>query len=168
MVPAYSSVVMCCHTGIPCRIRRTRHPARSQYTDMGYDTPPRHSIQTWDTTPRPVTVYRHGIWHPAPSQYTDMGYDTPPRHSIQTWDMTPRPITVYRHGIWHPAPSQYTDTGPTCRCAIHGCGTSHWNTQLPILMSWVRPDQEIIPRPSIYISERSTWCCHGGSQSEAP
>ena len=96
-MPAYSSVLMCCHTGIPCRISRTRHPAPSQYTDMGYDTPPHHSIQTWDMTPRPVTVYGHGIRHPAPSQYTDMGYDTPPRHSIQTWDMTPRPVTVYRH-----------------------------------------------------------------------
>ena len=49
--------------------------------------------------------------------------------------------------------SQYTDTGPTCRCAIHLCGTSHWNTQLPILMSWVRPDQEILTRPSTHTSE---------------
>ena len=40
-----------------------------------------------------------------------------------------------RHRTWHPTPSQYTDTGPTCRCAIRWCGTSHWNTQLPILMS---------------------------------
>ena len=45
-----------------------------------------------------------------------------------------------RHRTWHPTPSQYTDTGSTCRCAIHWCWTSHWNTQLPILMSWVRPD----------------------------
>ena len=29
-------------------------------------------------------------------------------------------------------------------------GTSHWNTQLPILMSRVRPDQEILPRPSTH------------------
>ena len=50
-----------------------------------------------------------------------------------------------RHRTRHPTPSQYTDTGPTCRCAIHRCGTSHWNTQLPILMSWVRPIQEILP-----------------------
>ena len=48
---------------------------------------------------------------------------------------------------WHPTPSHYTDTGPTCRCAIHWCGTSHWNTQLPILMSWVRSDREILPPP---------------------
>ena len=34
-----------------------------------------------------------------------------------------------------PHPSQYIDTGPTCRCAILWCRTSHWNTQLPILMS---------------------------------
>ena len=72
-----------------------------------------------------------------------------------------------RHRTWHPTPSQYTDTGPTCRCAIHRCGTSHWNTQLPILMSWVRPDREILPRPSTHTRERSTWCCHGGQQSEA-
>ena len=72
----------------------------------------------------------------------DTGHDTPPRHSI--------------------------DTGPTCRCAIHWCGMSHWNTQLPILMSWVRPDREILPWPSTHTSKRSTlWCCYGGSQSEA-
>ena len=57
-----------------------------------------------------------------------------------------------RHRTRHPTPSQYTDTGPTCRCTIHGCGTSHWNTQLPILMSWVRPDREILPRPSTHTS----------------
>ena len=28
--------------------------------DTGHDTPPRHSIQTQDMTPHPVTVYRHG------------------------------------------------------------------------------------------------------------
>ena len=72
-----------------------------------------------------------------------------------------------RHRTQHPTPSQYTDTGPTCRCAIHRCGTSHWNTQLPIFMSWVRPDREILPRPSTHTSERSTWCCNGGQQSEA-
>ena len=55
----------------------------------------------------------------------------------------------------HSTPSQYTDTWPTCRYAIHWCGTSHWNTQLPILMSWVRPDREILPRPSKHTSERS-------------
>ena len=55
-----------------------------------------------------------------------------------------------------PTSPQYTDTGPTCRCAIHWCGTSHRNTQLPILMSWVRPDREILPQPSTHTSERST------------
>ena len=49
-------------------------------------------------------------------------------------------------------PSQYTDTGPTCRCAIHQCGMSHWNIQLPILMSWVRQSS----RHSTHSSERST------------
>ena len=61
---------------------------------------------------------------------------------LQTQDMTPHP-------------SQYTVTGPTY-CAIHCCGTSDWNTQLPILMFWVRPDREILPRPSTDASERST------------
>ena len=61
-----------------------------------------------------------------------------------------------RHRTWHPTPSQYTDTGPTCRCAIHWCVTSHWNTQLPILMFWVRPDQEILLQPPIHTSKHST------------
>ena len=54
-------------------------------------------------------------------------------------------MSCHRHRTQHSTLSQYTDTGPTCRCAIHWCGTSHWNTQLPILMSWVRPDLEILP-----------------------
>ena len=72
-----------------------------------------------------------------------------------------------RHRTWHLALSQYTDMGLTCRCAIHWCGTPHWNTQLPTSMSTVRPDREILPRPSTHTSEPSTWCCHGGLQSEA-
>ena len=48
-----------------------------------------------------------------------------------------------RHRTWHRTPPQYTDTGPTYRCAIHG--TSHWNTQLPISMSWMRPDLKSFP-----------------------
>ena len=71
------------------------------------------------------------------------------------------------HRTWHPTPSQYTDTGPTCRCATHWCGTSHWNTKLPILMSCVRPNREILPQPSTHTSEHST-LCYGGSQLEAP
>ena len=55
-----------------------------------------------------------------------------------------------RHRTWHPTPSQYTDTGLTCCCAIHWCDTSQWNTQLPILISWVWPDREILPRPSTH------------------
>ena len=47
---------------------------------------------------------------------------------LQTQDMTP-----------YPGLSQFTDTGPTCRCAIHWWWTSHWNTQLLISMSGVRP-----------------------------
>ena len=51
---------------------------------------------------------------------------------LQTQDMTP-------------TPSQNTDGRP-----IHWCGTSHCSTQFPILMSWVRTDQEILPRPSTH------------------
>ena len=40
--------------------------------------------------------------------------------------------------------------GSTYICAMHWCGTKHWNTQLPILMCWVTPDLEILPRPSIH------------------
>ena len=60
-------------------------------------------------------------------------------------------MPCHRHRTGHPTPAQYTDIGLTCRCAIHLCGTSHWNTQLPILMSWVRPDREILHRPSTHI-----------------
>ena len=64
-----------------------------------------------------------------------------------------------------PTSSQYTDTWPTCRCAIHWCGTLHWKTQLPVLISWVRPDREILLRPSTHSSERSTlWAATNKSQ----
>ena len=67
----------------------------------------------------------------------------PHRNAIpQTQDMTPQSVTVYRHRAW--------------------------NTQLPISMSWVRPDREILPLPSTHTSECSTlWCCYSGSQSKA-
>ena len=55
-----------------------------------------------------------------------------------------------RHRTRHPTPSQFTDTGPTSRCAIHWFGTSHWNTQVPNLMSWVWPDSVILRRPSTH------------------
>ena len=57
----------------------------------------------------------------------------------QTQDMAPHPVTVYRRGA-------------DLSC-FHWCGTSHWNTQLPILMSRVRPDLEILPRPSTHTSK---------------
>ena len=41
--------------------------------------------------------------------------------------------TCRKHRTRYPISSQYTDTGQTC-CAIHWRGTSHWNTQLPILI----------------------------------
>ena len=44
-----------------------------------------------------------------------------------------------RHTTRFPTLSQYTDTELICRCAIHWCEMSHWNTRLPISMSWVRP-----------------------------
>ena len=72
-------------------------------------------------------------------------------------------MPCHGHRTWHPSPSLYTHTGPTCRCAIHWCGTSHWKTQLPLLMSWVRPDWEILPRPSTHTSECSTLWCYGGN-----
>ena len=50
-----------------------------------------------------------------------------------------------------PTPSQYTGTGRTCGCDIHWCWRSQWNTQLPILMSWVRSDRKILPRPSTHM-----------------
>ena len=69
----------------------------------------------------------------------------------QTQDMTPHPVTLYRH-----------------RVDMALCAT-HWNTQLPILKSWVRTDREILPRPSTHTSERISTICYqyGGSQSEA-
>ena len=42
-----------------------------------------------------------------------------------------------RHRTGHPIPSQYTYIGPTCRCAIHWCGTLDWKPQLPVIMPWV-------------------------------
>ena len=51
---------------------------------------------------------------------------------LQTQDMTPNPVTVYRH------------TADLLSYPLM------WNVtleiQLPILMSWVRPDWEILPR----------------------
>ena len=76
---------------------------------------------------------------------------------LQTQDMTSHLDTVYRH----------RDELSLCYC--HWCGMSHSNTQLPILMSCIRPDQEILPRPSPHTSQSSTlWCWYhgyGGSQS---
>ena len=70
-----------------------------------------------------------------------------------TQDTTPHPVTIYRHGAY-------------LSLCYPRCGTSHWNTQLPIFLSWVRPAREILPDLS-HTSEHSTWCCHGGQQSEA-
>ena len=54
----------------------------------------------------------------------------------QTQDMTPHQ-------------SQYTDRESTFHWAIHW--TTHWNTKLlPVLMSWVRTDQEFLALPSTH------------------
>ena len=55
---------------------------------------------------------------------------------------------------WHPIPSQYTDTGSTCRCAIHLCGTSHWNTQLSnfYVLGQTRSEN---PSPTFHIHQRT-------------
>ena len=59
----------------------------------------------------------------------DTGHDTPSHHSIQTQG---RPVAVL-------------------------CGTSHWNTQLPILMkSTATHLNEIFPRLSTHTSECPT------------
>ena len=49
-----------------------------------------------------------------------------------TQDTTPHPVTIYRHGA-------------DLSLCYPRCGTSYWNTQLPIFMSWVRPAWEILP-----------------------
>ena len=71
-----------------------------------------------------------------------------------------------RHRKWHPSQYTCTDTGPTCCCVILWYGMSRWNTQLPILMSRVGPDQENSNHsPTFHTHSSTSWCCHGGSQS---
>ena len=67
--------------------------------------------------------------------------------------------TSPRDDLWKPHKLE------TCTAPVK----SHWNSQLPILISWVKPDREIFSRPSTHASERSSLlCCYGGSsQSEA-
>ena len=50
----------------------------------------------------------------------------------QTQNMTPHPVTSYRHRV-------------DLLLCYHWCETSHCNTQLPILLSWVRLIQNIWP-----------------------
>ena len=69
-------------------------------------------------------------------------------------------ISCHRHRTWHPTQSQYSNTGPNCEWVIRRCGTSHWNTQLPILRSRVRHYQEILPRPSTHC-----WVLNPGSMT---
>ena len=69
-----------------------------------------------------LTIWGHIVTVPACSSDT-LTNMLPHRNAMpQTQDMTPYPVTVCRHRA-------------TCRCVIHWCGTSHWNIQLPILMS---------------------------------
>ena len=88
-----------------------------------------------------MSCCRHRTWHP-----------TPPQSS------SPHMVYISPKTLGSKDASQYTDTGPTYH-VIHWCGTLHWNTQLPLLMSWVRPDWEILPQSSKHTSKRSTlWC----------
>ena len=169
-----------CHP-IPSQYTDTGHATHtlppSQYTDTGHATPPRHSIQTQDMPPHPVTVYRHRTCHPIPSQYTDTGHAThtlppsqytdtghatPPRHSIQTQDMPPHPVTVYRHRTCHPIPSQYTDTGLTCCCTKHWCGMLP-TTCFNVLYVSEKP----FPQPSTCKANIVRQYYYGGIQLEA-
>ena len=73
----------------------------------------------------------------------------------QTQDTTPHPVTVYRHGA-----------------NLSLCYPSMWNVTLEYtathfnVLGETRPGN---PSPTFHThtSERSTWCCHGGQQSEA-
>ena len=148
---------------------RTWHSTLSKHTDTGHDTPPCQSIQTQDMTLHTaVTAYRHRTWHSTLSKHTDTGHDTPPCQSIQTQDitplltqytdtglglpchhvltqdMTPRQVTVYRHrhDTWHHHSIQTLSPA----FVVCWCWTSHvhWKPQLPVLMSLVRPETEIL------------------------
>ena len=73
-----------------------------------------------------------------------------------------------RHRTWHPTLLQYIRhwTGLSlCYPLMWSVTLEHTTTRL---MSWVRPDLEILPWPSIHTSKHSIlWCCNGSSQSEA-
>ena len=62
----------------------------------------------------------------------------------QTQDMTLHPVSIQ------------TRVRPVAVLSIDVERHMYWTTQLPILMSWVKPDQEILPRPSTHTSKCST------------
>ena len=66
-------------------------------------------------------------------------------------------IPFRRHRAWH----------PSCNCIhrhradllsypFHGCGRSHWKPQLPVWMSWVWPDIEMLSQWSVPYHELQT------------
>ena len=75
----------------------------------------------------------------------DTWHDPHPSHNI---------MTCSRHRTWHIILSKYIDTGHNWKCAIYWCGKSNWNSQLPILMSWVSPVRYILPQLSFHTKSR--------------
>ena len=108
-----------------------------------------------------MPCHRHRTWHPTLSQYTGPHFTKLRQIVIVSVYLLSFSIDLRLCFVLRIFVKRGPDTGSTCRCVIHWCGTSHWNTQLPILISLVHP------RPSTHTSEGSTLCCYGGSQSEA-
>ena len=66
----------------------------------------------------------------------------------------------------HPSTPRHSIHTLSCRCAIHWCGTSHWNAQLPIFIVFGQTGSGNYFRPSTHTSERSTlWCWYRGIRS---
>ena len=66
----------------------------------------------------------------------------------QRQDMTPIPVTVYRHG-------------PNLSFFVDWCWKFHWKLQIPTLMSWIKPDHEILSRPSTHKANNPfQWYCY--------
>ena len=124
---------------MPCRRHKTWHPTLSQSTDTG---PTYRCAILWCwllfvfNVPSTARSFRDGTPIYCPMRRTWSSVNTPSRPGIEpgavAWQSIMLPL---RHGS-----------------STHWCWTSHWNTQLSILMSWVRPDQEILIRPSKHTS----------------
>ena len=77
-----------------------------------------------------------------------------------------------RHRTRHPTPSQYTDTGPTCRCAIHWCETSHWNTAIYTHFNVLGETRPVNRSPTFHTHQRThnlmlLWWLSVGSSIES-